>query len=95
MKHTPGPWYYDNFGTVTNHPPRKGLKVLLPTLGIIAKVNKQDDGFVVAAAPELLEALEDIVQIYESTDGTATFPKRLHPIAAAKAIIAKAKGESR
>jgi len=29
-KHTPGPWYSDDFGNVTSKPPRQGFKALLP-----------------------------------------------------------------
>ena len=39
-KHTPTPWFSDFFGNITTHPPRRGLRQLLPTTGIIAKVNK-------------------------------------------------------
>lgn len=62
--HTPGPWYADDFGNVTNHPPRRGLKKLLPTRGLIAVCHQiwsgrdVKDARLIAAAPDLLEALE-------------------------------------
>jgi hypothetical protein len=61
-RHTPGPWYSDAFGNITTHPPRSGLKALLPTTGIIAKVEKnyEANAHLIAAAPMLLEELQKV-----------------------------------
>jgi len=87
MKHTPGPWYGDSFGTITTHPPRSGLRRLLPTPGIIAWVynNVQANAALIAAAPELLEALERVVEA--GSDIQAGINAREH----AREIIAKTK----
>lgn len=62
---TPGPWYFDVFGTVTTHPPRKGLRSFMPTTGIVAKCQQiwqeraHHDARLISCTPELLEALEE------------------------------------
>jgi len=59
---TPGPWYSDYFGNVTSIKERKGLKKLLPNFHIVCKCdqgNYQANAKLIAAAPEMLEALID------------------------------------
>ena len=106
MKHTPGPWFYDSFGNITKHPPRKGLRLLLPTMGIVAKVNKINDGPVIAAAPDMKEALEWAIHAFDEEVGIKAFANgnvahgvdegevmATRMINAMKHAIKKAKGE--
>lgn len=85
MSPTSGPWYADMFGNVTTHPPRTGLKMLLPTNGIIAKVykNEEANARLIAAAPEMLEALQKVAR-YLGQNGHGSLPQEI------RAAIAKA-----
>lgn len=88
-KHTPGPWVVD---------PKRSLRVIAVGDETVASCGASDlirgsweaNAALIAAAPELLEALEDYVKVHEFL-GHADRP---HYQAAIKAI-AKAKGETK
>ena len=90
-KHTPGPW---NIGTP---PPNgeqtvgtdQGLMVAVATTG--AGVKTKANAHLIAAAPDLLEALKDCVAVM---DRELAGLKVIQPeLSAARAAIAKATGE--
>lgn len=93
-KYTPGPWkleqephryFWQIFGDYK-------LVASVPTGGNKnsdeQKARKRADAILVAAAPELLEALESLLSIVEQHDTPLSDPERI----AARAAIAKAKG---
>lgn len=104
VKHTEGPWYFDGHGTIWRRPPsdlyENGGEVAgdrpIATVHIGWRRDGENgypveaNGRLIAAAPELLEALTEIVA---AADGDGW--KQLDPsFAAARAAIAKARGET-
>ncbi|WP_051439464.1 hypothetical protein [Bordetella petrii] len=89
-KHTPGPWMVlpsvvpTQFAILTEHGVRQDVAV---TYGF-DHTPREANARLIAAAPELLEALEEFVHPYSSE--TLTEGERLEK---ARAAIAKAKGE--
>ena len=90
-KHTPGPWEIE--GT-----PRSGWDIF--SLGEERRyitsdpmreraINYERDARLMAAAPDLLEALEKVVSFVDAGQGTWTVEEQQK----ARAAIAKAKGE--
>ena len=92
-KYTPGPWIIAIRGTARGEPvpiisalpPTRGEK-LMP-VAMCEGDNTQANAHLIAAAPELLEALEEMIKGVEEYDETAGLSK-------ARAAIAKAKGET-
>jgi hypothetical protein len=86
-KHTPGPWTYDkkdgSIGT------QDGLTVTAGAYGYDIACSDAD-GVLMAAAPELLEALQSIVNFWDEQVPTVHV-NEMH--IAARAAIAKATGE--
>lgn len=101
MKHTPGPWRVER----QNASPTTGEWMIAgANPGYLAEVRDCGSGCakanarLIAAAPELLAALELAVQHYDEW-ASAELPhdldeERLPWLAPARAVIAKAKGES-
>lgn len=97
VQHTPGPWRYE---VVSSGPSGKRLPIYwrvksvnatvagIPGLDDVAAY-AVGDAALIAAAPEMLEALEEYVRCAE--EGLAGNPD---PLARAKSAIAKARGES-
>ena len=85
---TPGPWIWDKHGDLHG---KDGNAVINPNLrgDVLSGVNREADARLIAAAPDLLAALEAIV----NDDG---FPDQFayRAEAIARAAIAKAKGEA-
>ena len=77
-KHTPGPWVPEIYGE-RNY-------VVGPDDKSVASITRKEDANLIAAAPDLLEALEEIAS-YPSLDA-----QELMRIA--RKAIARAKGES-
>ena len=102
MSHTPGPWQFYEI------PHRDGLGIIGPGLeeDEIAHLDDMDrsraenvaNGYLLAAAPDLLAALEAILQTFAwaSDDMLREYPDTPQPraILAARAAIARAKGVS-
>jgi hypothetical protein len=90
LKHTPGPWKaHDNDGTGTL-PCVLSEKINAGGNWYVAQCHVYEDALLVAAAPELLAAIEELVHSLEweeKRSGTTYFG-----FEAAKAAIEKAKG---
>lgn len=84
--HTPGPWFVDGDdpeGAVTDSGP------LL--IHVVDSDHPAEDTRLIAAAPELLEALRDLLDVAEDAlDGVDEWDAR----GKARAAIAKARGEA-
>lgn len=98
-KHTPGPWTV-TYTTPSGFPLRIETAENLPVhIAEMVTVNNNlyDDACLIAAAPELLKALKEMVELFESEihneyDGTSMLDKRLAEADFARAAIAKATG---
>jgi len=87
-KHTPGPWRYEEFGpNVIIKATKNPMLSVVHSLYHESREQMEANADLIAAAPELLEALEALV-LDESKE---YIPTRLWD--AARAAIAKAKGE--
>ena len=93
-KHTPGPWNYTmykdsgwDFKLTADH----GETEIVGGCGCCDSpwVSSEADACLIAAAPELLEALEKVVSFVDAGEGTWTVEEQQK----ARAAIAKAKGE--
>ena len=104
-KHTPGPWYSDSKGNIwRNHPSDLyenggGIAGDRPLgTAYVGWHGKGEQGYpinanarLIAAAPEILEALREIAELADKVDSWQSFPPE--PIQKAYAAIAKATGE--
>jgi hypothetical protein len=102
MDHTPGPWateYYEDSINIVSTDPNPELYITLLAHPETGELTEQDwaNARLVAAAPELLEALKLMLKAYQ--DGVFTMPgytpllERVSEAAhAAKDAIAKAEG---
>jgi hypothetical protein len=95
MKHTPGPWSLDELdsaGSIAiyqlNAPTRSALAELE-----IPDVESEANARLIAAAPELLDALENLLALVEGE--CPSLLEDDHHYTQVKAAIAKAKGVSR
>jgi hypothetical protein len=88
--HTPGPWRADNNGRIYT---QEGLYVAAVGDAPNRSGAKRDEyARLIAAAPELLEALEAAAETIKALDEDYD----MHPVyIAARAAIAKARGESK
>ena len=97
MKHTPGPWSVDAMGFIyapadseLPENSNQGAQLVLAKLLSHSTVRTAGNASLIAAAPDLLEALEGIIEYRER----ALLDTRETPAyAAARAAIRKAKGE--
>lgn len=97
-RHTPGPWRVIAYGIDTGP---QGAFVPFGGCGVCGccgspwmngeKDCDQADAYLIAAAPDLLEALESLVSFHESLDPTGV---ALDEFNAGRAAIAKARGQS-
>jgi|LakMenEpi03Aug12_release.lakeMendotaPanAssembly.Ray.scaffolds.fasta_scaffold55407_4 hypothetical protein len=85
-QHTPGPW----INCHTHVDDSRGLPLVVAATRDFDRINCSDFALI-AAAPELLAALEECVIVLESLAETGTALPRMH--AEARAAIAKARGE--
>ena len=89
FKGTPGPWRLRNRLT--------SIDVDIPAEGpydTITDIQDIHDAALIAAAPELLSALQHLVEVYDSEDGKQwTTTSKRAAIAEARAAIDKALGE--
>ena len=74
-KHTPGPWSYQ----ISRYEP-EAFDIIEPGIGALAIVKSEDYARLIAAAPDLLEALKELTLERGMTDK-------------ARAAIAKAEGQ--
>jgi hypothetical protein len=87
--HTPGPWKWDNHGDLRG---KDRNAVINPELrrDVLSAVNYEEDARLIAAAPDLLAALERIEDLDWSHDSAESAMVKVQVEAAA--AIAKAKG---
>lgn len=94
MKHTPGPWrlIVGEYGCKRIGPDRpghqRGIVEVCATVGLFDEEQDKANALLIAAAPELLEALEAILADRWLVIGEP------EPLEKAHAAIAKARGES-
>lgn len=90
-KHTPGPWHvrYDTNSALEEHSPPmvSSISGNVPVCEIYSVAAYHANAHLIAAAPDMLEALEECVEAFAALGIDATLPV-LH----ARAAIAKAKG---
>ena len=90
-KHTPGPWHIGmKPGPIIYGP--LGEQVAVPTALFLGAEEARVNARLIAAAPELLEALKGLVSIVEDEYPPTDF--RHQEAMKAKAIIAKAEGSN-
>lgn len=88
-KHTPGPWIFCG----THVDDSRGLPLVRSAHRDFDKINCADF-HLIAAAPELLEALEGLLSVYvELVAPTDVFGEAANAEHIARAAIAKARGE--
>lgn len=99
MSYTPGPWKWwtsNSFRRLSSEVDRKDGGVICPIVsrsgGHPDLTVKREDMALIAAAPELLEALQRFYRWYDDIYGDDLDYHGDHPIAVAKAAIAKATG---
>lgn len=91
---TPGPWVVeraDDAYCIAN----VGNLVIMPCAGKVKHDNTEADARLIAAAPDLLEALEDIANDYAERfdmDSQSTNPGMKVVVENARAALAKARG---
>lgn len=92
FKGTPGPWRVNTIGKHWNNPALVHLEVTFGTDGecICDTVYRREDADLIAAAPELLEALKGL--LVRVADDEEYGPE--HAITIAREAIKKALGES-
>ena len=89
-QHTPGPWEVSPYGNITS----KSLTVAkVEQMPGNYESEKQANARLIAAAPDLLVALEQCVPIIVS-HANATFGDGVLTLQVARSAIAKAKGET-
>jgi hypothetical protein len=91
-KHTPGPWViYELLDGYDIRAPESECYVVTASdpEAVWGAVGREEDACLIAAAPELLEALEQVLSFVDAGQGTWTVEDQNK----ARAAIAKAKGE--
>ena len=86
-KYTRGPW------RIESGPHYRAIRVdseVIADMRQIGRSFNESNARLIAAAPDLLEALEAITDLYDTDEGCRSRPE----YKAARAAIAKAKGES-
>lgn len=84
MTHTPGPW-------TASGPSELGGRYSVYHNGPLLYCDKAEDARLIAAAPDLLDALRDFSAAFHKGDGDCT-PSQLRAKKAARAAIARATG---
>ncbi len=101
--HTPGPWTTQGDSHQLSPHPYHEYRFIVSADGIVARMSdsptQKADARLIAATPDLLEALQQILVGFEHGDFRRTHPRQAdddpyHPaLVAARAAIAKATGE--
>jgi len=94
--HTPGPWQNTFDGSFVYAPRKKGTDhgQLIAQVTAGEGMNTVENARLIAAAPELLEALEAIMSSHVDPDGLIYLPATGSILSTrARAAIAKARGE--
>ena len=95
-QHTPGPWDVEPKGSRHFVDGADGLTVAyLDRAGVRERAEIEANALLIAAAPELLAALEDMTDRYARAmkdSGVSHYPEAMVEIRSARAAIAKATG---
>jgi len=89
-QHTPGPWEVSPYGNITS---KSGKIASVEQMPSNYESEKQANARIIAAAPDLLVALEQCVPIIVR-HANATFGDGVLTLQVARSAIAKAKGET-
>lgn len=97
-QHTPTPWFVDNGNRIVGHETLEytASKFIVAVVHGLTEERVSANAALIASAPDLLEALEGMVIAYESlckSHGAAQFLEGPTCFVAAKAAIARARGE--
>jgi len=89
IKHTPGPWSYDSLDRVV-------IRAGIEDIAHMDRSASDDDARLIAAAPELLEALEKLLKTVENNwlADEEWDPEEWQCYDEFREVIAKARGES-
>ena len=98
-KHTPGPWLTHKEGFSSIYIESRiggGMLQEVASCGPTGEGRDQQEANarLIAAAPELLEALKEVVEILDEVLGFGTEPSHGNIAAKARAVIAKATGRA-
>jgi len=96
-QHTPGPWYRDPYAEndIVSGTPEDGASICtMWEDGYKDEAQPRANANLITAAPDLLEALEDLVTLVDFIADEYDL-SRMSETKAARAAIAKAKGEDR
>ena len=91
--HTPGPWHVDSKRGIAAAPDPHFWLAEVYSGGVGVKV-ADANGRLIAAAPELLAALQDLSDAVATDRAADTIPGLYQYVIKARAAIAKAKGEA-
>lgn len=104
VSHTPGPWTAEYskldmpgwrvHSVLRQVPPYDAYPALRANLAFSAHETAEADARLIAAAPELLDALKAMVASYDGLRDTLTSPVIIEKLARADAAIAKAEGRA-
>ena len=93
MPHTPGPWYVGKYGDNDSDVCAEGGPLICSLRGGAADAcdhTADDDARLIAAAPELLAALRELVQYDDGSSDEGSYGYEV--LGRCKAAIAKAEG---
>ena len=90
-KHTPAPWNVDKDYDIYAGDPKQGTRVDIATISWFRNQNFKANARLIAAAPELLEALEECLDAIDLCTPDAPEPLPNSIIGKARAAIAKAR----
>lgn len=94
--HTPGPWVYDSGCFYAKcQLDEYGLTYESPIAELLEgrPFNTDGNAKLIAAAPEILESLESLIELYEQDEETTTPGTDAHTaMTLAKIVVAKARG---
>lgn len=91
-KHTDGPWHVSNEGTLVIRDDM-WFSHIASGIGYPSNDDEMANAHLIAASPELLSALQQLVEIYDCTDGRSwTTSSKRRALDAAHAAINKAFG---
>lgn len=94
-KHTPGPWFINNYNAQIDADAfgNKPVCQLLWPTAIRSENETLANARLIAAAPELLEVLKECRKMYGGFAGSAHYPDEARLIDKIDAVIKKAEGE--
>lgn len=92
-KHTPGPWWLDDDGFIASGNGDTYETIADPHCSDLDIDEREANARLIAAAPELLEALEELVEQCETAQGLSDYNYGKFDLVHALKAISKARGE--